>query len=66
MSNNVEVFPGAHRDWLVPNEGRPYSANVVTFSPKLLQCSICSSRHHRASSCPNRPRKASTPPCAND
>ena len=62
MSDNIEVFPGAHReysddrDWIVPNEGRPY-ANVVTFSPKLLQCTICGSRNHRASSCPSRPRK---------
>lgn len=62
MSSNIELFPGEHRtydeerDWLVPNEGRPYNANVVTFSPKLLQCSVCSSRHHRASSCPSRPR----------
>jgi hypothetical protein len=74
MTDNIEVFPGAHRsydedrDWMVPNEGRPYNANVVTFSPKLLQCSVCGQRTHRASQCPLRPRKVAAlePQCAND
>lgn len=71
--SNVELFPGAHRsydedrDWMVPNEGHPYR-NVVEFAPKLLHCALCQSRHHRAASCPSRPRKAaiSPPLCAND
>lgn len=61
MSDNVELFPGEHRtyaeehDWLTPETGRA-SRNVVTFSPKFLQCSVCGRRTHRASACPSRLR----------
>lgn len=70
MSDNVEVFTGAHReyaddrDWLVPNEGRPYTSNVVSFSPRLLTCGICGARTHRPTQCPSRPRNVR--PSAND
>lgn len=64
MSDNIEVFPGVRRiyeegrDWLVTGEERKPTAKIVSFTPKLLQCSICMGRTHRASACPGRKREA--------
>lgn len=71
MTDNVEVLDTPYReyaedrDWLVPETGLRPSATIIPFSPKMLLCSICSSRHHRASSCPSRPRPARAS-CGND
>ena len=74
MSNddNIEILEVPHReyspdrDWLAPSSDlQRRSAQVVTFTPGLLQCSICSSRQHRASACPRRPRQGRSH-CAND
>ncbi len=63
MSSNVEVLEVVQhhydepRDWLVTDDMPPrHSAQVIKFTPRLLMCTICSSRHHRASQCPKRPR----------
>jgi hypothetical protein len=59
--SNIEIFPGEHRtherDWLVDTHGRRRGADIVSFTPGLLQCSICGGRTHRANSCSKRPRE---------
>jgi hypothetical protein len=61
--SNIEILETPHReydsdrDWLVPETGlRKRSAEVVTFTPKFLRCSICGMDSHRAHACPKRPR----------
>ncbi len=62
--SNVEILDVVRReyddtrDWLVPDNGlRRRPAEIVQFTPKFLQCSICNSRNHRASACEKRPRE---------
>lgn len=71
MSDNVEILEVVQRqydesrDWLVTDDMPPrHNAQVIPFTPKFMQCTICSARTHRASQCPQRPRPARA--CGND
>lgn len=74
MTDNIEILDVPYReydesrDWLVTDDmPRQRSAEVIAFTPKFLLCSICSSRSHRASACPIRPRpREGAPFVAND
>lgn len=77
MTDNVEVFPGAFReydddrDWLVTDESGPrHSASVIPFTSRLErggQCMRCGKKGHRAANCPMKSQpRSSSPICAND